>query len=103
MTTNTRDDAMTTTIKLDGDLTIYAAAETHKQFMVALRDGRDIEISLADVTDIDSAGIQLLVLLKRECAALGRLFSLRAPSAAVLDALKVMHLDSYFSLPTHAR
>lgn len=61
-------------IKMEGELTIYNATEIRQHFMGIIARaclGMDVRVDMQDVTEIDSAGVQLLVLLKRELIGLG--------------------------------
>ena len=53
-------------VRLTEELTIQTAAENKAVIVAALGWGTDIEIDLGKVTEIDTAGIQLLLLAKRE-------------------------------------
>ena len=61
-----------TLVKLDGDLTIYAAAAVQPRLLAALSEGRPIALDLGEVTEFDSAGAQQVLALARECEALAR-------------------------------
>lgn len=88
--------AAATTLRLDGELTIYRAAELKPLLLDTLRGAAVLEIDLAGVTDIDSAGVQLLMLARRQALAQGRALRLIAPSAAVVDVLELLDLHACF-------
>ncbi len=84
---------------IEGEMTIYNAAEL-KDRLMPLQDGwQELEINLAKVTEIDSAGIQLLMLLKKERAEHQLSLSLTDHSNTVLDVFELMDLVSYFNDP----
>lgn len=85
--------------RIEGDMDIYNAAALKEELMPVLEDARDLEISLADVTEIDTAGVQLLMLAKKVRAAHGHVLTLTEHSSAVLDVFELMDLVSYFSDP----
>lgn len=92
-----------TTLGLDGELTIYRAAELKAQLLEALEGAGALEVDLSGVTEIDSAGVQLLLLARRHAQSLGRELTLRAPSAAVLEVFELLDLAAYFGVaPAHA-
>ncbi len=81
-------------IRLDGELTIYRAAEL-KQSLLPLPPGDGpVEIDLAEVTELDSAGLQLLLLVQRDALAAERPLRLLHPSAAVAEVLALLDLHS---------
>lgn len=50
---------------LSGELSIYTVAEIRKSLLELLADRNAIHIDLAGITDIDTAGLQLMLLAKR--------------------------------------
>jgi anti-sigma B factor antagonist len=60
---------------------------------VALRDGH-LRVDLGQVTDFDSAGVQLLLATARSLAARGHALVVVAASTAVRDALTVFGLTA---------
>lgn len=82
-----------------GEMTIYAAAELKEKLVAGLRQGSEIELNLADVGEMDTAGFQLLVLLKREAVRLGKHLRLVAHSPATLEVLDRYNMASYFGDP----
>lgn len=85
--------------KLDSDLTIYHAAELKDELLRALDDTDCLEIDLSAVGDIDTAGLQLLILLKREARAGGKQLNLSGHSAAVRQAIDFCNLAAAFGDP----
>lgn len=86
-------------ITLDGDMTIYDAGEIKAQLLPILAKPGDIEIDLSRVNDMDSAGLQILMLIKRELTQRGDNLSLSSHSRAVLDIFELCNLASYFGDP----
>jgi anti-sigma B factor antagonist len=85
--------AVVSPLRLDGELTVQSAAE-HKAIVLAALDAGDvIELDLSGVSELDTAGLQLLLLLKREAEHLGKSLRLSASSEAVLEVLALAHLD----------
>ncbi len=85
------------TLVLEGDLTIYNAAEQKLRLLKFLDGGQErLEIDLGKVTEIDTAGLQLLILLKREAASAGKNLSFAMHSRAVIDVLELTRLTGVF-------
>jgi anti-anti-sigma factor len=84
---------------IEGEMTIYNAAALKQSLDGALNDARELEINLSKVNEIDSAGIQLLMLAKKERAQHDRETTLTAHSNAVVDALEILGLAPYFGDP----
>jgi anti-sigma B factor antagonist len=86
-------------LPLAGELTIYRAAELMPVLLGAL-DGREVlEINLAGVTEIDTAGVQLLMLAKKAAQAQGCQLRLGGHSAAVVEVFDLLNLATYFGDP----
>lgn len=84
---------------IEGDLTIYRAAELKEALLAAVNHAQVLEVDLAGVTDIDSAGVQLLMLAKRTALQLQRQLRLVAHSPAVLDVFELLDLAGWFGDP----
>ncbi|GGM30879.1 lipid asymmetry maintenance protein MlaB [Dactylosporangium sucinum] len=79
-------------ISVDGELTVMNAAEQHERLLRALGDS-PLEVGLAGVTELDTAGLQVLLLLSREAARRGVAVSFAGHSPAVLDVLELVGLS----------
>ncbi len=88
---------MNAQLSIDGELTIYRAAELKERLLDGLAAADAVlEVRLAGVQEVDTAGIQLLILSKREATAAGKQLRLLAHSAPVLAAFQLLGLGSYF-------
>lgn len=82
---------------LRGEMTIYNAAALKEKLAGVLDHPQRLEIDLSEVTEIDSAGIQLLMLARKECARRGRALTLGNPSDAVAEAFRLLGLAAWFN------
>lgn len=88
------------TLAIRGEFTIFTAQDLKDRLMTAIDAGpTEITIDLADVTEIDTAGIQLMLLTKREAAAAGKNARFVRHSDAVLDLIDLCDLVSQFGDP----
>lgn len=83
-------------IVVDGEMTIYTAMALKEDFLPTLANCKDMEIDLADVSEIDSSGLQLLVLAKTEAMTHGKTLRITAHSPAVLELLALCDLEGFF-------
>ncbi len=90
--------ASATSLRIEGELTIYRAAELKHALLEPLAAG-SVELDLSAVTEIDSAGVQLLMLAKREASLHDCEFRLANHSAAVLEVFELLDLAGYFGDP----
>ena len=88
-----------TQLVLEGELTIYSAHELKSQLLAHLAQPGEVELNLAKVSEIDSAGLQVLILAKREAGKFGSQLRLFGHSVAVLDLIELYNLASYFGDP----
>jgi anti-anti-sigma factor len=83
-------------ISLDGELTIYRAADVKVIVLEALRKTRVLEIDLSGVIELDTAGLQVLMLAKQTAAADQRELRLLRHSPAVLEIFEMLDLVAFF-------
>ncbi len=85
---------------LSGEITIYEAENIRKSIMDAVfNDKNKIEINLAAVDEIDTCGMQVLMLAKRESERLDKELVLTSHSSPVLELMDVFNLADYFGDP----
>jgi anti-anti-sigma factor len=80
-------------IRIEGEWTIHAAASLREGLLKQVSEGGHV-FDLGAVTDMDSAGLQLLLAAQRSLARQGREMVLAACSPAVTQVLKIYGLDS---------
>ncbi len=92
-------------IALAGEFSIFTATAIRDQLLAALGNAQEVEVDLAQVTEIDSAGVQLMVAAKQEAAAQQKTLRFACHSQAVLDTLDLCDLTAYFGDPVllHSR
>jgi len=83
-------------IAIEGDLTIYSAPELKQELLDCLAGHDSVEVSLTGVGDMDSAGFQMLYLLKREAKISGKNASFVGHSPAVLEVLDIFNMAANF-------
>jgi len=81
---------------VEGSMTIYEAAGDKSVLLGALARVKEAEIDLSTVREMDTAGLQILVLARRESLKAGKTLRLIALSPAALDVLERYGLGSYF-------
>lgn len=81
---------------IQGELSIYEAANLNTELLAALRDNEALAVDLSGVTVLDGAGLQLLISLKREASRHGKLVSFTGHSEAVLKVLDLTDLAGSF-------
>lgn len=84
---------------LESDMTIYNALAAKEQLLAALEGCQELELDLSKVGEIDTSGIQLLILAKREATRQQKSLRLVAHSAAVREVLDFFNVVAYFGDP----
>lgn len=84
---------------VDRDMTVYHALELKHSLLDALLRAAALEVDLSQVREIDTAGIQLLMLAKRESQKQGKSLAIIAHSPAVREALDFYNLAAFFGDP----
>lgn len=86
-------------LQLEGEMTIYTAADLKDRILSPLAACGRVEIDLSQVSEMDSAGLQLMILAKREAGAQGKDIRFVGHSPAVLDVLELCRMTGYFGDP----
>lgn len=90
------DDA--TVLFIEGQLNIYRAHELKQLLVDRLADAGRLDLDLAGVSEIDSAGLQVLLLAKRIAMAARQQLHVIAPSPAVQELFKLTGLAAHFDI-----
>lgn len=94
-------------LKLSGEMTIYRAAELKDELLDALHTcpGR-LDVDLAEVSELDSAGLQVLMLAKIVSVARGIEMHLTGHSPPVVEVFELLNVAGIFGdplvIPSHA-
>jgi len=83
-------------LEIAGEVTIYGALPLHQAVLTSLAEADSIELDLSGVTELDTAGVQQLLLLAREARARGVRFRISADSPATRDVFALYRIDSHF-------
>jgi anti-sigma B factor antagonist len=81
---------------IEGDLTIYRAAELKEFIFPQIDRAGVIEVDLSHVTEIDSAGLQLLIAAKLEAMIRDKQLHYVGHSKPVLEVFDLCDLGGFF-------
>lgn len=79
-------------VNIDGELTIYTASELSAELLPRLGATPQMQINLSQITEMDGAGLQLLIMVTREASRAGTALTLTGHSKAVLETLQLSGL-----------
>ncbi len=82
------------TLTIDGEFGIYRAAELKPQILAHVIDIDEPVLALGNITEIDAAGLQLLLFARREAANRGKRLRIGSASPAVEEVLHVAGLST---------
>jgi anti-anti-sigma factor len=80
-------------LRIEGELTIFRAMDLKPAL---LSNPSLTEVDLSGVSELDTAGVQLLMMAKKTATAEKRKFRLVGHSAAVIDVFDLLNLAAYF-------
>jgi len=84
-------------LRIEGEMTVNRAAELKQILLAHLDRPTPALIDLSEVTEIDTAGVQLLILAHKTAMAAQKTLVLTADSAAVREVLGLFGLADYFT------
>lgn len=99
MRINARQEDHICKLQFEGELTIYHGLEIKKGLIEHLAANDEIEIHLGSVTEMDTAGCQLLLAAKREGARLGKRVRFISHSQAALELIDLYQIAGQFGDP----
>lgn len=91
-----------TLVRVAGDLTIYEAPAIRDLVLQALQGASAVVIDLDGVTDVDSAGLQVLISARKSASLLGTPLTLRCQSDPVVALMDLCKLRSVLLTPDGA-
>jgi anti-sigma B factor antagonist len=99
--TNPQDTSATiqNSLRIEGEMNIYRAAELKGSLLEALEQAGELEIDLSAVSEIDTAGVQLLMLARKIAQEKQQSLRLVAHSPAVIEAFELLNLVAWFGDP----
>ncbi len=89
-------------LNIVGELTIFTAQDCKTQLLALIAgipEGAGGDVDLSGVTEIDSAGLQLMLMAKREAAILGKEVRFVRHSDPVLELIDLCALAGQFGDP----
>lgn len=86
-------------IVIQDEMTIYTVLEQKNSLLPLTEAEHHLHVDLAGVSEIDSAGIQLLIHLKQESIRKGGSLHLVNHSRSVVEVLTLFDMSSFFGDP----
>ena len=86
-------------LSIEGDFTIFTAEAIKTRLLEALNEGQEIEVDLSGISEMDSAGLQLMVAAKREAATQEKALRFAGHSQAILSTMDLCDISGHFADP----
>jgi anti-sigma B factor antagonist len=86
-------------VAIEGGMTVHRAGELKQALLAPLASPGPLHVDLSRVTELDSAGVQLLVLIKRLADVRQIPLRLVACSPAVVEVLELLNLRTHLDGP----
>jgi anti-anti-sigma factor len=84
---------------LGDELAIYNAEALKTDLLQLLVESTHLELDMSQVNDIDSAGVQILLMLDKEANRTGKHFHMINHSDSVLEVLELLDMVGHFGDP----
>ncbi|MEH6530666.1 MAG: STAS domain-containing protein [Photobacterium frigidiphilum] len=85
-------------LSLTGEMSIYSVTELKPRLLAYLHENQSVLFDLTEVSEMDTAGIQLLWLCHQEAAKVGKALAIAGISSAALEAITLLRLERQFNL-----
>lgn len=82
-------------LSLTGEMSIYSVTELKPRLLAYLHENQSVLFDLTEVSEMDTAGIQLLWLCHQEA---GKALAIAGISSAALEAITLLRLERQFNL-----
>ena len=86
-------------VSVEGEMTIFAAQEIKAALEEPISKAGEIEFDLSNITEIDGAGLQIMLMAKIKCMERGTKLRFTGHSQPVLEVLDLTDLGSFFGDP----
>lgn len=89
---------------VDGEMTVYTSSDLKARLLAELAEHADAtELDLSGVVEIDTAGLQLLLMARRHAGDGGRELRISNPSRPVSDVLELCRLNASLAAESSSR
>lgn len=88
-----------TLVSIKDEMTIYNVLEQKNNLYPHLKADHELQVDLSEVSEIDSAGVQLLIFLKNEADRQHNDLSFLHHSQSVVEVVEMFNLSSFFNDP----
>lgn len=88
----------TSNAQIEGELTIYTATELKEQLLQEFGKCKQLQLDLSGVEEVDSAGMQILLLVRKQAIAEEKTLTLSKTSESLECYIDLFNLWDFFQL-----
>ena len=103
MGTQAKEQNSMTHLVIKDEMTPYTALEQKNKLLQHFKVDHELQIDLSEVSEIDSAGLQILVFLKQKASTKDIILTLAHHSQSVIEVLELLNLTAYLQPGTHIK
>jgi len=103
MGTQAKEQNSMTHLVIKDEMTPYTALEQKNKLLQHFKVDHELQIDLSEVSEIDSAGLQILVFLKQKASTKDIILTLAHHSQSVIEVLELLNLTAYLQPDTHIK
>ncbi len=86
-------------LAIQDEMTIYTAMQLKNELLEHLAACHEMDVSLEHVTEMDSAGLQILLMMHKDAKEHNKTIHFSKHSAAVIDVIETLNLAAHFGDP----
>lgn len=94
-----KTDAKVFQLSIEGEMTIFRAEELKEAILPVIVNHEEIEIDLSHVTEIDGAGLMLMISVKLEAWQHKKVLRFVGHSGPITEAVDICDLSTFFGDP----
>jgi anti-anti-sigma factor len=83
-------------LRQEGEFNIYGVVEFRDALLKAIAAEGDLDIDLTGASEVDAAGLQLLLLARSDAGACGKKLRITGASPALLDVMQLCNVTGWF-------
>lgn len=89
---------MSAVVPVEGELTVFTVHALKERLLAAMTPGADVLVDVSEVSEVDGAGVQLLLAARREARERQLGWRISAPPPVLSEAIKLIDPCAEFAL-----
>lgn len=89
---------MSAVVPVEGELTVFTVHALKERLLAAMTPGADVLVDVSEVSEVDGAGVQLLLAARREARERQLGWRISSPPPVLSEAIKLIDPCAEFAL-----